>query len=429
MTALRIAWAGPWNTSSAIAEFGTEIVAGLISRGHAVEVLRTEVGEAVDLPCRPSPAPLHAPGAIAPTDLRREFDAVVVNLGDYHLFHGAGVALLQEVPATVVLHDAYLTDLYIGWAQASGIPLNTNVLRDLYNEVESGDAFSLPLREMAARRPLIEWVAGMACGAVVHARHYEQRVRASCPGPVEVIPLALSFPDLPPPPAAGPILRVATIGHVNPNKRADEVLKGLAASPTLRERVQYSLIGPVDPTERARLEQLAAAIGAPVPVFTGWVTDAELRRLLAEVDVISCLRDPVLEGGSASLILAMRSGRPTLVSDQGGYADLPNGLVLRCAPGHEAADVSRHLEAVLHDQVAARAMAERARQYAETHFSANHYVESLLPLLHRAAEAAPGLRTAWAFGRSMAELGVAPRDPAAVRIAGAMSELFSNKPL
>ena len=52
---LRLAWAGPWNERSSIGLFGTDIVRELVSQGHRVDVLRTELG--ADLLLAPPPPP------------------------------------------------------------------------------------------------------------------------------------------------------------------------------------------------------------------------------------------------------------------------------------------------------------------------------------------------------------------------------------
>jgi glycosyltransferase involved in cell wall biosynthesis len=287
----------------------------------------------------------------------------------------------------------------------------------------------LPLEEMAARRPMLEWFAAFASGAVVHANHYAERVRSACPGPVEVVPLAYEGIALPPPAPidGGRGVVVATIGHVNTNKRAADVLRAMAASEPMRERVRYRLIGPVEPEERAALLGLARSLGVPEPEFTGWVEDADMPRRLADVDAISCLRNPVLEGASASLILAMRSGRPVLVSDHGPYADVPDGLVLKCRPGFEATDMRLHLESLLADPAPARAMAGRARAYAEETFTAKGYTDRLLPHLDRVAESLPAVRTAMGLGRTLAGFGMAPYDPAGERVAAALDDLLDRR--
>lgn len=426
----RIAWAGPWNARSAIAASSALIVAELAARGHEVVVFRTETGELLGLP--PRPAPGHVmPLADAPIEaLALNYDAFVVNLGDHYGHHGAAIPALLRFPALVVFHDAFLANLFNGWVVAGGGGAAVGpALSAVYGaaEAEAPGPFLLPLEEMAARRPMLEWFAAFAAGAVVHADHYAERARSACPGPVDVIPLAYEGFPLPPPREIGREVVVATIGHVNPNKRVADMLRAMADSEPLRERVRYRLIGPVEPSQRAALDGLARSLGVPEPEFTGWVEDAEMARQLAGTDAICCLRNPVLEGASASLILAMRSGRPVLVSDHGPYADVPDGLVLKCRPGAEATDVRLHLEALLADPAPARAMAERARAYAEATFTASGYAERLLDHVDRVTETLPAVRAAMAMGRTLAGFGMAPDDPAGARVADALDGLLNRR--
>lgn len=396
---LRLAWAGPWNRRSAIAAFGAQIVAELAGRGHAVEVFRTETGEAASLPALPAPGPVHAPFVLTAELMAGCFDGVIANLGDSFGFHGAALTLLSRLPALGVLHDASMDGFRDGWrgyAEAGGV-------------LHGADMAALE----GAREAPLDAVASLLVGAVVHGRHYRARVEALCPGPVATIPLAFDVPALPPPRPIGDRLVAATIGHVNANKRVDQVIRAIGASPRLREAVHYLVIGDIHDAERARLTGLADRVGAPRPDFTGWVSDTTLRILLAGVDVICCLRHPVLEGGSASLVLALRSARPTLVSDQGSYAEVPDDLVLKCPPGREAAHVLHHLETVLDDPRAARDMGRRARAYAEAVHSPEAYTAALLAVLERAARAAPAIMARRRIRRTLSELGL-PRGPADV---------------
>src|SRR6185437_6113756 len=159
-------------------------------------------------------------------------------------------------------------------------------------------------------------------------------------------------------------LVVATVGHLNPNKRVDEVIRAMGVSPLLKDHAVYLLLGEAQDGERARLLDLANRWGAPPPQFMGWLPESELQAMLEGVDVICCLRDPCFEGGSASLVVSMLSARPTLVSDQAHYAELPDEVALKCKPGREAADVVRHLEWVIKNPELARTMGEAARDYA-----------------------------------------------------------------
>ncbi len=428
----RIAWAGPWNARSSIASFGALVVGELAARGHEVVVFRTETGDMLALPPRPAPGPMAPLGEAPPEALLRDYDAFIVNLGDQYGHHGAAISALLRAPALAIIHDAFLAHLYNGWAVAEGRASGAAaVLGAVYGEAEAaaGGPFMLPLEEMAARRPMLEWFAALASGAVVHANHYAERVRSVCPGPVDVIPLAFEGYAVPPPREIGQAgeVVVATVGHVNPNKRVADMLRAMAESAPVRERVRYRLIGPVEPAERAALGGLARSLGVPEPEFTGWVEEAELARRMSDVDAICCLRNPVLEGASASLILAMRSGRPVLVSDHGPYADVPDGLVLKCRPGCEAFDVRLHLEALLADPAPARAMAERARAYAEETFAAKGYADRLLAHLERATENLPAVRTGMGLGRTLAGFGMPPDDPAGERVAAALDDLLDRR--
>ena len=251
---------------------------------------------------------------------------------------------------------------------------------------------------------------------------------AACPGPVACLPLAFTAPPVPPPepPRPGARLVVTTVGHVNRNKRADAVIRAIAASDRLRDRVLYVLAGPAEPDEQARLLALARNLGVPEPHFTGWVPDEVLRAVLAGTDVVSCLRFPVMEGGSASLITAMLSGRPTLVSDHASYAEVPDGLVLKCPPGEEAGYVLHHLETILDRPEAARAMGAQAREYALSRFAPAAYAPGLLDALAAATAAQPGVRAARAVGRQLGEFGMAASDPALRRIAGALAGMLGS---
>ena len=409
---LRLMWAGPWNERSGIGLFGMEIVRELAARGHHVEVLRTEVGDDLLLPPRPAPGPVHVMGVLPIDQLAGAFDGVIVNLGNHYGFHGGAMPLLQEMAPLVILHDAWMGHFVAGWCQAAGEDaFRVGVLLDGLGRDPSGLA------------PL----CALASGAVVHGPHYRPAVEAACPGPVAYIRLAYTFAALAPPRLNIDRLIVATLGHVNSNKRSDEVIRALGASERLKRSVLYMLIGPVEPAERARLLDLAHRTGGTgIPHFTGWVFDEVLRILLAGIDALCCLRYPALEGGSASLIVAMLSGRPTLVSNHASYAEVPDSCVMKCAPGDEAGDVKRHLETILNDPAAARAMGERARQYASYAYAPGAYATQLLQALDQATRAAPAIRTARAVGRRLAEIGIMPGDPSIARTSVALAELLSG---
>jgi glycosyltransferase involved in cell wall biosynthesis len=404
---LRVAWATPWNERSAIARFSASVCNALAGQGHHPEIVRIEVSEAARLPPLEGTHPVHAPGALPPGALAGEFDAVVVNLGNHYPFHGLAPRVLARTPCVAVLHDASMRHFAEEWRQAT----------------EPEPPAALLDRVVRAGLPLAPALAQLACGAVVHGPHYRAEIAEACPGRVLQMPLAYEPPLVAAPEPISGRLTVATVGHINANKRVEAVIRAMGASPRLRASARYQLIGPCDPAERERLLRLAARVGAAPPEFTGWVPDTELVEHLAEVDVLTCLRHPVLEGGSASLVLALRSARPVLVSDAGVYAELPEAVALRCTPGEEAPDVLRHLEWILDNPVAARHIGERAAAWAREIFAPDAYAARLVPLLREAAQAAPGIIAARALGLAASRLGLDADEPAVGRAVAVLAEL------
>ena len=418
MSGLRIGWAAPWNGRSAIASSAAEVAQELVARGHEVTVLRTESGEAAALPPRPAPGPVLQLDAVGDDTLRHSFDVVAAHIGDHHGYHGAVIPRLQALGVVGIFHDAFIANLFFGHVHHTGrLDTIQPITREIYGRDEIGDTepFWLEMQQMARRRPMLEWLARHCSGAVAHSGHYAEALRRACPGPVAVIPLAFTVPDLPPPPPAWNRMTLATIGYANANRRIDQLVMAIGASAILRGRCRLRVIGEAAPEERARLGQIASAMGVEPPEFTGWVTDDDLRWRLRDVDAIACLRNPVLEGASASVILALASGRPTLVTNHGSYAEIPADAVLACRPEEEALDAMRHLEWLVAHPAEGAAIGARGRAVALTRHAPAAYADALLPLLEQVVEAKPRREARRHLFSTLGSLGLGPDDPAARR--------------
>lgn len=426
---MHLAWAGPWNDRSAIAEFGVHVVGELTNRGHVVEVWRTEVGAAALTPPRNLTVPVRLFSDLSTQEIEN-CDAIIANFGDHYPFHGALLPTITEWCAVGIFHDSFLGNLAAGWA--ASFEDRDSILRELVRAGHGKEAWPDDdeywgqgrLEQVVKVRPMLDWFAGPLSGAVVHATHYEARVRSVCPGPVKVIGFAQRYEGLPQPLPITNSLQIATVGVGNANKRIDQVIRAVAMSPRLRQCCRFVLIGQITTDEKNRLVQLAESLGVVEPVFTGWVSEEELRLKLTGVNVMACLRHPITEGASASLLLALQSGRPTLVSNHGVFAEVPGDCVLKCEPGHEEMDVRRHLEWILDHPGEAMAMGGRARAYSlETH-SPKHYVDALLPLLTESISSRPGITAGIALGRMLASFGLEASDPAVDRIGADLNELM-----
>jgi glycosyltransferase involved in cell wall biosynthesis len=385
------------------------------------------VGEALNLAVRPAPGPIYTLADCSASQLRDQYDVVVAHIGDHYGYHGALPARLQEVDVVGVFHDSFIANLAIGYLNGDEAALRELLLQTYGEDTWPTDTpFFRDLADTARRRPMLEWLARRTVGAVAHAECYAQSLRESCPGPVVVTRLAFTVPDLPPPPVPWNRMTIGVVGPPNVNKRIDQLILAVAASPIMRPCCRIRIIGEATEEARERLSRIARTARVADPEFTGWVTEEELRWRLRDVDVISCLRNPVLEGASASLVLALSSGRPTLVTDHGSYAEVPADAVLRCSPQHEARDVMRHLEQLMRDPTRGAGMGQRARALAVTRHAATPYVDALLPLLEEVVARRPEREARRHLASTLAGFGLPPDDPAVARAAAALAGLLTG---
>jgi len=271
------------------------------------------------------------------------------------------------------------------------------------------------------------WISRQADGAVAHAEFYVEELRAACAGPVCVIPLAYDATGAIPAAESNSDpsqFHVLTFGHINANRRVESVLRALAGSERLRSVARFRVVGLITDEERRRLESTVAELGLTKVEFTGPVSDEALRAEISSADAVCALRQPALEGASASAIETLRSGRPLIVTDAGFYRMLPDELVWKVRPDREVDDLRDRLEAIQFDRQAAMIRAAAAAAWAARIFSAEAYVRKLRPFLEMVVACQPVLRTAESFGRTLARAGLSPGDPAAARVADTLGELF-----
>src|SRR5207247_289190 len=155
----------------------------------------------------------------------------------------------------------------------------------------------------AEQAPMTEWVASMAQAVVTHSSWGIERVLASCPGPVRVVPLPYDVPHRAghpqmPVSEAHKDFSILTVGHVNPNKRVESVIRAIGQSDALRQETVYRVVGPIGPAVEAKLLALARSLDVRLLV-SGEITDEALREAFEESDAACCLRLPEIEAASA----------------------------------------------------------------------------------------------------------------------------------
>lgn len=429
---MRIAWATPWNLRSAIGRGNAAVADVLAARGHAVEVIQLE-GEPPADPI-PTALPVRHWRQVDLPRLKRDYDAVVVHFGDHFPFHAGGLPLIGAAPAVGVFHDLCMYNFFNGWVAdcEGGAALHDDEIVAAYGKrarawAEEARSGRLDLGEITARTPMVEWIARHCAGALTHAAHYAGRVAAVCAGPVAVAPLP--WPPRPVPPLRPrnrPELVCLTVGVMNRNKCAEETIRAIAGSPRLKGAVRYHLVGHISDEERERLTAVAAETGYQAFSIFGDVDAATLEARLREADMIACLRRPILEGASGSVIEALQSGRPTIVADAGCYADVPEGLALKVPAEVPVEALRAALEQLAADEPLRRDMGARAAKWSKSYFTAENYAAALEPLIQATIDAQPVLHLAAHLGGELAALGLTRDDPAASRLAKRLEPVFER---
>jgi glycosyltransferase involved in cell wall biosynthesis len=129
------------------------------------------------------------------------------------------------------------------------------------------------------------------------------------------------------PSARGGPCRFLFFGRVQEYKGADDLLAAFASMPD-DVPTHLTVAGQCDdPRLRSRLNALARGAGARVELRLERIPDDEMDQLLAAADVVVLPFRQVTTSGSA--MLALSHGKPLIVPDLPGLANLPDEAVLR----------------------------------------------------------------------------------------------------
>lgn len=403
------------------------VAAELASRGHQIDLIRSEVESVRSEPVHDSSCNVREH-----LEVNDNYDLVLANFGDNFLFHASVFDVIDRSNILGVFHDFFLYNLFSGWIAATekSFDQRRQEILEIYGAnaaqiAEASGRGALDIADLARATPMTEWVARWCAGALVHSGFYQDRVLSHCLGPVAVAPLPWKPPPVNPPKAqSGGKLVLLTVGVINPNKSASLVVEAIGASPPLRDRIVYRLVGPIEQEERERIEQIANRLSVAVEIM-GSVDDQALFLHLESASIIACLRHPVLEGASASAIEGMMSGRPIIVNDAGFYADLPSQLVFKLSNSDPRGSLTTVLEKLVLDPHLRLQVGGQAKAWAEDQFTVRRYADILETAMVATMRALPVQQTGKRFGQRLAQLGLCRADPAVDRIAGILDDILN----
>lgn len=429
---MRIAWVTPFSERSAIGRVSASATVALAERGHDITIVRSERERDNHTPAHPTAFALDWWHNLDVSDIDIRNDVIVLNIGDNYDLHAGVLPFIDGAVCLGIFHDFFIYNLYHQWFainQFGSDVFDQEIIATYGREAlplgRSAWRSEARLEDLAGLLPMTEWLASRCGAALAHSRFYLNRLEASCPGPVGVAALPFESRNVP---LLTPRYRdeviVTTIGVLNPNKCAAEVIEAICASPFLRARCRYRLAGVVSDAERLRLGEIAAARGFNKVDFLGAIDDATLTKELVDSDILVCLRKPVLEGGSASAIEAMKSGRPVVVANAGFYSDLPEELVFKVPASVDVPALMAVLERLTANESLRVESGARGRAWALKTFTSARYATVVEALAQDFIRAKPALSLGRRIGRDLAVLGVRADDPAVDRLSEKMRELF-----
>jgi len=436
---IRIAWFSAFSGHSGIADFSRHVASALASRADV------DIWTADDPPLLESDLRVVGFGEGELQAPLAGYDFLVYNMGNTLRSHRLIHQVSKRHPGVVILHDRVLHPMFVAsWRHDGGFIDPTYVAR---MEAYYGEPGALAARDSISgarppvwesdevvRFPLTEEALQGARGVVTHSQAHAEWIRERWAGPVRDLRLpayrsALSRGEL-----AGfaPVgrrdgrLQLTTIGHVTANKQCHRVLRLLADDPGLAKKVHYTIAGPLDPgnSYADELKELLQTLPHVSAEVLGEVSDENLESLMTATDVFVNLRQPVFEGGSASLMLEFAFGRAVLCFDDGAFGELPHEAVARVPAGDFGA-VHAELRRLVGDAGRRRVLAENARRVAVER-SEDAYARSFIEFLAEVERAAPALALIDRIGLELGALGADPRLAIFDSLAGEINRLVCS---
>lgn len=317
-TPLRVAMVGPLPPErSGIAEYAQGLVAMLRDCGLRVETVTRADGE--------------RHGSRWVLDTLRAADVVIYQMGNHPGFHGWMLPYMSEVPGIVHLHDLVVHHMVAGVLDdEQRLSADYSMVLEKWHmpaEIRSACLAlrcGMPIwnRDEVVAYPLHQVVTKFATEVIVHSQFAADRISQSTPWlPVHVIPQL--YPVIAPHRARESLTRIAVMGGGQMNRRFDWIVQAVTQLDRhLQQPLMLEVAGAVEPAVQALLDGLAGLSHVRL-VSHGHVDDEAFWALFARADLMIALREPTMGETSAVVSKALQAGLPTIVSDQGWYAELP----------------------------------------------------------------------------------------------------------
>jgi glycosyltransferase involved in cell wall biosynthesis len=352
------------------------------------------------------------------------------NIGNNDLFHASIWQVSRRQPGIVILHDFRLHHFFHSLYRRQGRGDDeylTQMELHYGPEARQAAAESINYQDsnidfLAEPYPLTSLALENCLGVVVHTKEAFEELRranrwlvAYADLPFRAQPFARRSKNIgiKADRSDSQPYRLIIFGYLGRNRRLDSLLTAIAS---LIERDLFHLDIYGEVRDESQLRALIRTLDLKKLItLHGFVPEAELDSALAEADLAINLRYPTMGEASGSQLRIWAHALPSLVTQTGWYAKVPEGAVVYVRPDQEVADIQHNLRAFLKDPARFITMGERGRRILEEHHDPESYVRIILDLAwkskafrpravaHNLAERAGMLMSPWAEALSSDE--------------------------
>lgn len=341
------------------------------------------------------------PLSALPELMAREGHLPIYHIGNNADFHGPIVEAAQRYPGLVMAHDFQLQDLFLGlyrrrtdWFDAYHLAMQTHY-GDSGSEaaLAVGTGFSRH-EEVSQHYPLIEEACINALGVVTHNALLTDEIATRTGLPTAALPLPYPadqalVEDLRP--YSGGPFHLLIFGYIGTNRGLREVFAAMARNPLIHLDIAGSVGDEVGVEALMREYAVADRV-----TQKGFLSDIELDQAIARAHLVVNLRNPTMGEASGSQLRIWSVGAPSVVSNHGWYANLPEEAVFKLDPGSATSGLLALVEQIIATPESALATGRAGRKVLER----DHDPSAYLRALHDLANGLGSLTAPW-FGYAL----------------------------
>lgn len=393
---MNIAWFTPFHKTSAIGKIGIQICDTLAARGHEVDVWAYETENTLQTNL---PVKHYTPADIDVAELAK-YDYVIYNMGNHATFHWAIYEVLAKFPGIVILHDRTMQSFFRinRFGIDESIPFDEvkqyfiEVMRSEYGEDganlaknynESADKPDVALFQSCAL-PVLYPIVSKATAVFTHtanfARDIEEKYntptgfaylpyRANQAKQANTTPGSYTRKD-------GKMLIVSN-GLVHSVKRLDKICLALVEDQSLRDQIDFVVIGNCDGPFGDRLKTLASKELQGCLHMLGYLSYDEMENILSMADVCINMRYPNSEVCSLSLFEQYALGKPVIAIDSGVYGEMSDDCIVKIPIENEIEGLKEKLHWLIDYPEERTRIGQNAKAFLEKECTYERYASTL----------------------------------------------------